>query len=214
MEKKKISAIIRILKKRYPLKGRGEVSSSLKKRSFEVMVSAIISQRNRDEVTAKVASALLKRANTPMKMAKLGRREITSTIRSANYYKTKAKRIYDISRILVKEYNGRMPKTREELMKLPGIGGKTADIIMLVSHGAGVIPVDTHVEVISRRLGWSNGKTPEKIREDLHRIFPKKERSYVNILLVEFGKEFCRKHMPRCKVCPIEKLCPYPNKHL
>jgi endonuclease-3 len=83
---------------------------------------------------------------------------------------------------------------------------------MLVSHGAAVIPVDTHVQVVAQRLGWTRQKEPEKIRDDLHKLFPPKTRGYVNILLVEFGKEFCRMHLPRCYACPIEKLCPYPNK--
>ena len=204
--------IIRILKRRYPQRGRGEVASTRAERPFEVMVSAIISQRNRDEVTEKVAGELLRRANTPTKTLKLGKNGIARTIRSANFYKTKAKHIYEAARMVAKNFDGVMPATRKELMQLPGVGEKTADIIMLVSHGAAVIPVDTHVQVVAQRLGWTRQKEPEKIRDDLHKLFPPKTRGYVNILLVEFGKEFCRMHLPRCYACPIEKLCPYTNK--
>jgi endonuclease-3 len=213
-KRKKAMKIIRILKRRYKPARRGEVSGSWAKTPYRVLVSAIISQRTKDETTTKVTRVLFRRSATPAKMVALGRVEIAKTIRSANYYKGKSKRIYDISRILVKDHKGRVPKTREELMKLPGVGGKTADIVMLVSHGADVVPVDTHVAVVAHRLGWTKEKKREKIREDLHEIFSSKSRRYVNILLVEFGKEICRKHRPKCYACPIEKLCPYPDKNL
>jgi endonuclease-3 len=176
------------------------------------MVSAIISQRNRDEVTEKVAGELLRKASNPAKMLKLGRAGITKTIRSANFYKTKAKHIHEAAKTIVKNFDGKMPTTRTELMQLPGVGGKTADIIMLYSFGEHVIPIDAHVQTVSQRLGWTKNKDPEKIREDLHALFSPKERPYINILLVEFGKEFCRMHLPKCYMCPIERLCPYPYK--
>jgi endonuclease-3 len=214
IKRKKAMEIIRILKRRYKPARRGEVGRNATRSPYKVLVSAIISQRTKDETTAKVTRALFKRSATPVKMVALGRAEISKTIRSSNYYKGKAKRIYDISKILLKEHKGRLPKTREQLMKLPGVGGKTADIVMLVSHGADVIPVDTHVAVVAHRLGWTKEKKREKIREDLHAIFMPRTRGHVNILLVEFGKEICRKHRPKCHSCPVEKLCPYPNKNL
>jgi len=205
--------IVRILKKRYKIDS-SYFTAPPSESPFENLVGTIISQRTKDETTDKVATALLARANTPQKMVKLGRAKIAKIIRSANYYKGKSKRISEISRILLKKYKGRVPRTRDELMELPGVGGKTADILLLYSYGEDVIPVDTHVEVVSKRLGWTNGKTPEKIRDDLYALFPPKTRKYVNVLLVEFGKEICRAPVPRCYMCPIVKLCPYPNKNL
>jgi len=214
-KKEKAMKIIRILKRRYRPARRGEVSSSSARSPYKVLVSAIISQRTKDETTTKVSAALFKRAATPASMVRLGRAEIAKTIRSANYYKTKAKRIYDVSKILMREHKGRMPKTREELMKLPGIAGKSADIIMLVAYGASVIPIDVHCAVVAYRLGWTKEKKKrEKIREDLHAIFTPRTRRYVNILLVEFGKEICQTRLPKCYECPIGNLCPYPNKNL
>jgi len=213
-DRRRAYEIIRILRRRYPQRRRGEVAGSDTSSPFEVMVVTIISQRNRDEVTEKVSDALLRRADTPAKMIRLGRTGIAKTIRSANFYKTKAKHIFEAARMVNEEFGGRVPRTRDELMQLPGVGGKTADIIMLVSHGAAVVPVDTHVQVVSQRLGWTKEKEPEKIRADLHRLFEPKARGYVNILLVEFGKEICRMHAPKCYACPIEKLCPYPNKNM
>jgi len=211
-DSRRAAEIMRVLKRRYPQRGRGEVASTRAERPFEVMVSAIISQRNRDEVTEKVAGELLRKANSPAKMVKLGRVKIANTIKSANFYKTKAKHIYEAARMVAKNFDDVMPATRAELMQLPGVGEKTADMVMLVSYGADVIPVDVHVQTVSQRLGLTGNKKPEKIREDLHKIFPPKMRGYVNITLVEFGKEFCRMHLPRCYACPVERLCPYPNK--
>ena len=214
MKRKKAMRIIQILKHRYKVSKRGEVGSSATRSPYKVLISAIISQRTKDETTARVSAKLFKHASTPKKMMELGRAGIAKTIRSANYYKGKSKRIYEISKILVKDYKGRVPKSREELMDLPGVGMKTADIVILVSYGAAVVPIDTHVQILSQRLGWSKHKRPEKIREDLHEIFPPKKRAIVNNLLVAFGKEICRKHRPKCKSCPIRKLCPYPKKNL
>lgn len=210
--KSKAMKIIRILKKRYKIGSNYFTASG--ESAFENLIGTIISQRTKDETTDKVATALFKRADTPSKMVKLGRVEIAKTIRSANYYKGKSKRIFEISKILMKKYKGRVPRTREELMGLPGVGGKTADIVMLYSYGEDVVPVDTHVAVVAQRLGWARNKRPEKIRADLHGLFPPDVRKYVNILLVEFGKEICHSHLPKCYICPIEKLCPYPNKNL
>ncbi len=214
MKEDRIMKIVGILKDRYGNRARGEVASTSSRKPFEVLVSAVISQRNKDEVTERVAGGLLKQARTPAKMKCLGRKGIERAIKSANFYKTKADRIYRISEIVTDRYGGKVPSTRDEIVKLPGVGGKTADIVLLVSHGKDVIPVDTHVSVISNRLGWTDSENGEKIREDLHKIFPKRMRGYVNIILVEFGKEFCRKHRPKCDPCPIREMCPYPDKNL
>jgi endonuclease-3 len=205
--------IIRILRRRYKIDS-SYFTAPPSESAFENLVGTIISQRTKDETTDKVATALLAWANTPQKMIKLGRAEIAKIIRSANYYKGKSKRILEISKILLKKYKGRVPRTREELMELPGVGSKTADIVLLYSYGEALVPVDTHVAVVAQRLGWTKSKEPEKIREDLHALFSPSARKYVNILLVEFGKEICRAPVPHCYMCPIVKLCPYPNKNL
>lgn len=206
--KNNVKKIVSILKKLY-----GGIEF-VKQSPYHVLVGAIISQRTMDQTTDRVSADLLRKAGNPKKMVSIGKSGISKIIRSANYYRTKSKRIYEMSKMILDDYNGRVPKTREELMKLPGVGGKTADIVMLVARDASVIPVDTHVAVVSRRLGWTKENTPEKIRNDLHSMFKKNQRRNINILLVEFGKETCTKHMPKCFRCPIRKLCPYPSKTL
>jgi endonuclease-3 len=204
---KNVGKIISVLNKRYDV-------SEWRAKPFRVLISCIISQRTKDETTGPAADRLFKAANTPQSMAKLPQRKIAKLIYPAGFYNQKSKYIKAACRYLIKQHNGRVPKTRKELMKIPGIGGKCADIILLFAFGQTVVPVDTHVARISKRLGWTRQKQAEKIRADLHELFTPKKRMVVNSLLVSFGKEICKAPRPKCYMCPIEKLCPYPNKNL
>ena len=199
--------IIRILKKRYDV-------WECRRRPFHVLISCIISQRTKDETTGPAADRLFAEANTPQKMLKLPQRNIAKLIYPAGFYNQKAKYIKAACRHLIKQHNGHVPNTREELMRVPGIGGKCADIVLLFAFGQTVVPVDTHVARISRRLEWTKHEQAEKIRADLHALFMPKKRAAVNTLLVSFGKEVCKAPQPKCWMCPIVKLCPYPNKNL
>jgi len=203
----KANEIIRVLKKEYDI-------GPWHARPFRTLISCILSQRTKDETTGPATERLFRLAKTPQEMVKLPQRKIAKTIYPVGFYNQKAKRIKQACEMLLEKYNGRVPKTRAELMGLPGIGGKCADIVLLFSYGHEVIPVDTHVAKVSRRLGWTKHNDREKIREDLHNIFPSNNRSIVNSLLVTFGKDICKAPIPRCYECPIEKLCPYPNKNL
>lgn len=208
MLKIRMTKIIRTLQKKYKVR-------MWRERPFRVLIACVLSQRTKDETTDRVATALLAQANTPQKMVKLGRTKIAKIIRSANYYKGKAKRIFEISRILLKKYKGRMPRTRDELMELPGVGAKTASIVLAYAFGVPTIAVDTHVNRISKRLGFvAENSKPEKTQEAIEKIIPKKYQIIANHLLVEFGKEICQPRVPRCYACQIVKLCPYPNKNL
>ncbi len=206
--------IIEILKDRYDVVSNETLSSSSKE-PYEVLVSTVISQRNRDEMTRKISEKLLEKADNPEDMVELGRKNIEESISSANYYKTKAKYIYTLSKELLDRYGGEVPDSRDELMSLTGVGGKTADIVLLVCFEKDIIPVDTHVLVTAYRLGWTeHEKHREKVRKDLHNIFPKEMRAYINLLLVRFGKDVCKKYKPRCGDCPVFELCPYDNKNI
>lgn len=197
-----ISKIIKILQKEYKIK-------TWKGEPFEVLIGCVLSQRTKDKVTRVAADKLFSAANTPRKMLKLSEKRIEKLIYPVGFYRQKAKRIKQICKILLKKYKGKVPKTREELIQLPGVGGKTADIVLLFAYGEQVIPVDTHVAAVSKRLGWTKHKNPEKIREDLHKLIPPKKRKIINNLLVEFGKEICKSPRPRCNICPIKSLCDY-----
>jgi endonuclease-3 len=197
---RKVERIISILNKKYKIKHWHDDP-------FKVLISCIISQRTKDEVTRKASSRLLKVANNPEKILKLSEKQIEELIYPAGFYRQKAKRIKKICKILIEKYKGKVPDSREELLKLPGVGLKTADVVLSYGYGKPVIAVDTHVFHVARRLGLTKSNNLEKIREDLHKQIPEKYRLILNLLFVEFGKEICRTIKPKCEVCPIKKFC-------
>ncbi|MHA1743518.1 MAG: endonuclease III domain-containing protein [Candidatus Heimdallarchaeota archaeon] len=207
MRQKTIEKIIGILNKLYRVEG-------WKSNPFKILISTVLSQRTKDEVTREASRKLFKVANTPEKILKLSEKRIAELIYPVGFYEQKAKRIKQICKILLEKYKGKVPDSREELMKLPGVGGKTADVVLCYGFGEDVIPVDVHVAVISRRLNLTKSKNPDKIREDLHETMPKKYRRIFNHLMVEFGKDICRTRNPLCYKCPIVKLCPYKSKNM
>lgn len=204
---RRIERIVEILNRRYKIKPR-------KEDPFRVLIGVVLSHRTKDDIGWPANNRLLARARNLNGFLKLSEKEIAKIIYPVGFYNQKAKRIKQICKILKEKYHGKVPKTREELMKLPGVGGKSADIVLLFSFGEHVVPVDTHVSVISRRWHLTKNKNPEKIREDLHRIFKGKKRAIINNLLVEFGKKYCTARFPKCRICPVLKLCPYENKNL
>jgi endonuclease-3 len=208
MDKKTIKRVITKLTKNNDIKvGKGE--------PFEVLVHGVLSARTKDSTTDPAVKRLLSKANTPQKILKLKVEAIQKTIFPVGFYRVKSKRLKEVCRDLVDKFDGKVPRTRKELMGLPGVGGKIADIVLLFAYGESVIPVDTHVEVISKRWHIADkNDTPEKVRDKLHKLFAEKDRLIVNQLLVKFGKEICKAPYPKCSICPIVKLCPYENKRM
>ncbi len=208
MDRKTLYKIILVLQNRYEIEVR-------KEKPFEVLIHGILSARTKDTVTIPTQEKLFKIANTPEKISKLPLKKIRDTIYPVNYYIGKAKRVKKVCEILVKNFYGKVPKTRDKLLELPGVGPKIADLILLFGYGENVIPVDTHVETISKRWHIADKKSrPEIVREKLHKLVEEKDRQIVNQLLVEFGKKICTTPIPKCYMCPVEKLCPYENKNL
>jgi len=201
-----IEKIIEILQKRYKIK-------IWKENPFKILITTILSQRTKDEVTREAAKRLFRLANKPEKILKLSESEIKKAIKPVGFFNQKAKRIKKVAEIILKKYKGKVPDSREELLKLPGVGFKTADVVLCYGFGKNVIPVDTHVATISRRLKLTESKDPEKIREDLHAKIPEKYRRIFNLLMVEFGKDVCKSVKPKCEVCPIKKFCPSFNEN-
>ncbi|MGC8812382.1 MAG: endonuclease III domain-containing protein [Candidatus Aenigmatarchaeota archaeon] len=198
---KNVEKIVETLNEKYKIK-------PWKEKPFKLLIGTILSQRTRDEKTSQAWKKLFSKADTPEKILKLSEKEIQSLIKDVGFYRQKAKRIKKICRIILEKYKGRIPPSREELMKLPGVGPKTADVVLSYSFGKPVIAVDTHVAAISKRLGWTKSNKPEKIREDLHKVVPKKYRLLINSLFVEFGKDICRAK-PKCYACPVKKFCKF-----
>lgn len=180
---------------------------------FRILITTLLSQRTRDENTDKASERLFSRFKTPQELSKAGVNEIEELIRKSGFYKVKAKRIKEISKI-VADNNGKVPKDAGELMELPGIGKKTANCVLVYAYGKPCIPVDTHVHRIPNRIGLMKTKTPEESERELMKIVPKSQWIKFNELFVKFGQRICKPVGPRCYECPIEKLCEYEHKKL
>lgn len=184
-----------------------EISTSSRD-PYQVLVSCLLSLRTKDTITGPVSEALFKVASTPKAIAKMPLPMLEKHVKRVNYYKTKARRIKDISKLLVEEYNGKVPTNFEELMKFKGVGRKTANIVMVYGHfSKDHIPVDIHVHRIPNRLGWIKTRHPEETEEQLKQIIPKKYWMDINDLLVQFGQNICLPVSPLCSKCPISKYC-------
>jgi len=175
---------------------------------FTTLISCILSLRTKDEVTEKASVRLLKKYDTPQKIIKLPEQKIQSLIYPVGFYKTKAKRIKEISKTLIENYAGKVPDDFDELLKLKGVGRKTANIVMVYGHKKqGFLPIDTHCHKIPNRLGWIKTKTPEQTELELKKILPKKYWDDFNHLFVTFGQTICVPISPFCSKCPINKYC-------
>jgi endonuclease-3 len=175
---------------------------------FEVLVSTLLSLRTKDEVTGVAAQRLLAVARTPETMVALPAREIEALIYPVGFYPTKAKRLLSISRILLDHYGGKVPDTLEELTALPGVGRKTANLVLIEGFKIPAICVDTHVHRISNRIGYVKTKTPDKTELVLREKLPKRHWVRYNELLVAFGQVLCRPISPFCSRCPVADMCP------
>jgi endonuclease-3 len=207
----KIVPVIRTLKKnrsRFVTTALTEIAEQTSD-PFKVLISCLLSLRTRDETTARVSEKLYKLADTPKTMSRLSTRQIGSAIKSVNYYKTKAKRIKEISKELVEKYNSRVPNDMNTLLTFKGVGRKTANIVLVYGFRKQGIPVDTHVHRVSNRLGWVSTKTPEKTEAALRSILPKRYWIDINDLFVQFGQNICRPVNPKCNDCPVSRYCRY-----
>ncbi len=176
---------------------------------FMVLVSCLLSLRTKDKITGTISRKLFEVAKTPKEIANMPLKKLQKIIKSVNYYKTKAKRIKEISKILVQKYDGKVPDNFDELLKFKGIGRKTASIVMTYGHSKkDYIAVDTHCHRIPNRLGWVKTKTPKQTEEEIKRILPKKYWEDFNDLFVTFGQNICTPLSPFCSKCPINNYCP------
>ncbi len=175
---------------------------------FTTLVSCILSLRTKDEVTDKASINLLKNHDSPEKILLLTEDKIRSLIYPVGFYKTKSKKILDISKIIIEKYNGEVPEDFDELLTLPGVGRKTANIVMVYGHKKnGYLPIDTHCHRIPNRLGWVMTKKPEQTETGLKQILPKNYWNEFNSLFVLFGQKICTPISPFCSKCPIEQCC-------
>jgi endonuclease III len=176
--------------------------------AFVTLISCLLSLRTKDEVTEQASRRLLSKYNTPKKILGLTEQQLEHLIYPVGFYKTKAKRIREISETLLLKYHGDVPDDFEELLTLKGVGRKTANIVMVYGHKKhGYLPIDTHCHRIPNRLGWIKTKTPEETERALKKILPKKYWDDFNDLFVTFGQTICVPVSPFCSRCLIRNYC-------
>ncbi len=204
-----ITAIVRTLKReveRWDPTAVGQVAEDSHD-PFRILISCLLSLRTKDEVTGGASARLFRLADTPATMLQLRERTIARLIYPVGFYRTKAKVIRGVCRSLIEEYEGRVPDDIDELLKLKGVGRKTANLVVSVGYGKPGICVDTHVHRISNRWGYVKTRTPEETEQALRRKLPRRYWIVFNDLLVSFGQNVCKPISPLCSRCPVERYC-------
>ena len=179
---------------------------------FELLVSVILSAQATDVSVNKATAELFKVANTPAKMLKLSERGLKKYIRTIGLFNSKAKNIIKSCRILLEQHNGTVPQTRGELEQLPGVGRKTANVILNTAFGQSTIAVDTHIFRVANRTGLAPGKTPLAVEKNLLQVVPARYRRHAHHWLILHGRYVCKARRPECPGCSINDLCEYADK--
>lgn len=202
--KKEAIEIIKILKNYYP-----DATCSLDfKTPFQMVISVMLSAQCTDERVNKTTPILFEKYGTPEKMADIDIKELEEIIHPCGFYKNKAKNIKACSQKLIDEFDGIVPQNMEKLQSLPGVGRKSANVIMLEAfHNPQGIAVDTHAKRISNKMGFSNQTEPEKIEQDLLKQIPREYYYDVNHLFVWHGRATCDARKPKCEECPVKEYC-------
>lgn len=206
MKKKDIPAILKALERLYP---KGEKPWTKRSNAFHTIIGTIMSAQTTDAQVDQVTPELFRRYPTPARLANAKLRDVEKIIKSVGLFKAKAKNIIAASRMIAEEFEGQVPGTREELVKLPGVGRKTANVVLIKSFGMPAMPVDTHVFRVANRIGLAKGKTPEQVEAGLEAIIPVKKLGATHFWLIHHGRTLCSARSPKCDVCPIARWCTY-----
>lgn len=207
--KKQTQKIVEILKETYP-----DAKCSLDFQTpFEMVVAVMLSAQCTDERVNKTTPSIFAKYSTPNDFANIDIKELEELIHPCGFYRNKAKNIKACAKEIVEKYDGKVPKSMEELMSLPGVGRKSANVVMLEAFGdAQGIAVDTHCKRIANKMGLSNEKEPEKIEQDLLKLFDKKDYKDINHLFIWHGRNICTARNPKCSECPVKDFCREYNK--
>ena len=205
---KDIDEVMKILEKEFPTTKTTLNKMRVKPNAFKILISCLLSLRTQDKNTEIASTKLFAVADTPKEILALPIKKLEKLIFSSGHYKKKARTLKHVSKVLIEEFDGKVPATREELMSIKGIGPKTANIVLAFAFGKKVLPIDTHCHRIPNRLGWVKTKTPEKTEIELNKILPKKYWTEFNSVFIQFGKKICQPVSPFCSTCPISDYCP------
>ncbi len=207
-DKARALKIQQILKKTYP-----EVKTQLRHANpFQLLVSTMLSAQCTDKQVNQVTKVLFQRFKTPQDFARVPDETLETLIRPTGYFRNKAKNIKNCSKHLLEKYNGRVPQTLDRLVELPGVGRKTANVVLGAAFNIPGMVVDTHVARISKRLGFTGSDNPVKIEYDLMEIIPKENWNDFSLQLIYFGRAICKARKPACPTCPLYELCDFPDK--
>lgn len=211
MNKKVAIEVIKKLKEYYP-----EAMCSLAfKTPFQMAIAVILSAQCTDERVNKITPSLFEKYGTPQAICNMEINDLEKIIYPCGFYKNKAKNIKAMVKEILEKYNGQMPNTMEQLMSLPGVGRKSANVIMLEAFNKPEgIAIDTHAKRIAKRVGFSKETTPEKIEKDILKLIPKEYYKDVNHLLVWHGRKICEARKPKCNECPIKEVCETNNSNI
>jgi endonuclease-3 len=204
-----VRAILDALAERYP-----EAQTALRHQTpFQLLVATILSAQCTDARVNEVTRDLFRNHPDLEAFLKLRSRSLESAIRTCGLYRTKAKNILAATRMIADEYGGKVPATREGLMRLPGVGRKTANVILSSAFGQEALAVDTHVFRVSRRIGLARGATPRAVEEDLMEAVPSSEWAATHHRLIFHGRRVCVAGRPRCEICPLHRWCDWYREH-
>lgn len=194
----------------HSLKGEAHLDELANKKQdpFKILISTILSARTRDSNTREATELLFSKYKTPQDIADAEIGELEQLIYKAGFYRLKALRIKEVSKLLLNRFDGNVPHSFKDLINLPGVGAKTANCVLVYAFKIPAIPVDTHVHRISNRIGWVKSKQPKDTERKLKDIIPKDQWIRINRLFVRFGQETCLPNSPRCSSCPISNVCP------
>lgn len=210
LSKKEINEVLKILKELYP-----DAESELDfTNSFELLIATILSAQSTDKRVNSVTKDLFKKYKTPGDFLSLTQEELGQMIKSIGFYRNKSKNILNTCRILVEEYNSFVPETREELIKLPGVGRKTANVVISNAFGEDAIAVDTHVFRVSNRIGIANSDNVRDTEEQLMKNIDKKLWSDAHHWLIFHGRRICKARKPDCENCPLTNYCLYYKREI
>lgn len=179
---------------------------------FTLLVAVVLSAQATDVGVNKATPALFAVADTPEKIVALGEDKIRDYIKTIGLFNTKAKNIYKLSQILIENYKSEVPQDRNELIKLPGVGRKTANVVLSMAFGIPTIAVDTHIFRVSNRTGLAKGNTPDQVEEKLEKIVPDEFKFHCHHWLILHGRYICKARKPDCTNCPVYDLCGFKDK--
>ena len=186
-----------------------KISEDSREDPFQVLIATMLSAQTKDAVTHAASTRLFRAARTPRTMAVLSVARIRQLIYPVSFYRVKAGHVKETCRQLLERFGGRVPATMDELLTLPGVGRKTANLVLILSHASrDNICVDTHVHRIANRLGWVKTRTPDETERALYEVVPRRLWPEVNLRLVTWGQNVCRPVYPRCAACVVSPLCP------